>query len=546
MANQRVDHSEGWNSFGSDDFGSIAIPRSRHLPSWITPFRVLVTLAIAGSGLYAYVNTTTKAVSYRVAISKIGSVSQTIDAIASITPSSQSVVDFATPGTVATVPVTVGQKISVGDVLATLDSSNLNATVQSDNKILADDQLKLYNDLASQTTTTTSPPTTLVDGGQGSSIKQIQSQLTGAESSLASALAQADSICSAPAVSASSGNSTTSSGQVKSGSNQSQGTTSTIGAASPSPVSGKSTTATTCSSAIATASSASNQVSSLTAELNKAVSVATTQANTNGSGASTGSSLRGTQPPIQPATQTQIALDNANVSLAEANLQEANTALGLATLKAPIAGVVAAIGLSPGSTVNGTSNTSQFVIIGSGDDYDATFYVTPSQLPLLRLNQSASVEPDSTKTSVAGTISSIGAAVGTSTSPTYPVTVTFADPNLGHLSGDQAQVTISVATAANAVVVPTSAVSTDGVNRYVTEVNGSSTKRVAVSVGVVGSIYTQITAGLRGGQTVMLANNSLPIPATSSLTTRFGGFGGGGLKGGFGGGAGRVLRNALG
>ena len=133
MAKQRVDHSEGWNSFGSDDFGSIAIPSSRHLPSWITPFRVLVTLAIAGSGLYAYVNTSTKAVSYRVAISKIGSVSQTIDAIASITPSSQSVVDFATPGTVATVTVTVGQKISVGDVLATLDSSNFNATVQSDN-----------------------------------------------------------------------------------------------------------------------------------------------------------------------------------------------------------------------------------------------------------------------------------------------------------------------------------------------------------------------------------------------------------------------------
>ena len=140
---------------------------------------MVVSLAIAGSAAYAYQYSSSSKVSFRLATSKIGSVSQTIDSVATIAPSSQSVVDFATSGTVATVPVTVGQSVSAGETIATLDTSKLNATLQSDNLVLANDQLKLYNDLASQTTTTTTPTTVPNNSGSGS-IGQIQSQLNAA------------------------------------------------------------------------------------------------------------------------------------------------------------------------------------------------------------------------------------------------------------------------------------------------------------------------------------------------------------------------------
>ena len=538
----KIDDTE----FGSDVFASVATNKKRVIPSWITPFRVLVSLAIVGSGVYAYGHASGAKSTYRTAIATLGSTSQTIDSVATITPSSQAVVDFATAGTVASVPVTIGQEVATGDVLATLDTSSLNATLQSDNLILANDQLKLYNDLASQTTTTTSPPTTVA---QVSSITQLQSQISAAETTLSSALAQANSLCSSPASSTATTQSTTAQSsatqqtttQSTAGNVASRGASSQPPSASSTSTSATTTVSTTCAGAIAGASSASSQVSTLIASLNKAVAVSSSNSTSVQSNGVSSNTARGSTTSLRPATETQIQVDNANIALAEANLQETESTIGFATLKAPISGTVVSIGVTPGSTVNGTSNTSQFVVVGSGSDYSATFSVTPSQLPLLHLDQRATVLPDLSKSPVVGSISAIGAVSNSSSSPTYPVTVTFSDANLDHFSGDQAEVSISVATADNAVVVPTSAITTNGGSRYVTELSGNSTKKISVSVGVVGSIYTQITSGLSAGQEVVLADNSLAIPATSSLTTRFGGLGGG-----LGGGSGRALRNSLG
>ncbi len=548
LAKGRIEGPTVDESFGSDDFGSLTTSRSRAIPSWITPFRVVVTLAIAGGAIYAYSYSSSRKVSFRVATSKIGSVSQIIESVANIAPSSQSVVDFATSGTVASVPVTVGQSVSMGQTIATLDTSTLNATLQSDNLVLANDQLKLYNDLASQTTTTTTPTTIPSNSGVGS-IGQIQSQLNAAEASLAASLSQISSLCSSTSTTLATSSTSvttqaTTTTRAAGSAAPAQGATSTAPSLNLAPTAAKSPSATSCSDAVTAASGASNQVTLLTSSLDKAIASAASSSSTATTGQTNGGSgvgLRGGGATSKPATATQIAVDNANISLAEANVQEATTALGLATLKAPIAGIVASIGVGPGSTVNGTSNTSQFVIIGNGSDYAATFSVSASELPLVHLNQKATVVPDLTMSAITGSITAIGAVTAASSSPSYPVTVTFSSSKLGHLSGDQANVEISVATASNTVVVPTSAVTTNGTIQYVTEVVGSSTKRVPVKVGVVGSIYTQITSGVTSGQEVMLANNSLALPTSSSLTTRFGGFGGG-----FGGGAGRASRSKLG
>jgi hypothetical protein len=58
--------------------------------------------------------------------------------------------------------------------------------------------------------------------------------------------------------------------------------------------------------------------------------------------------------------------------------------------------------------------------------------------------------------------------------------------------------------------------------------------RKAVKVGIVGGVYTQVLSGLNRGTTVVLADLSTPVPASSTTVT--GGFGGGGFGGGLGGG----------
>ena len=84
---------------------------------------------------------------------------------------------------------------------------------------------------------------------------------------------------------------------------------------------------------------------------------------------------------------------------------------------------------------------------------------------------------------------------------------------------------------------PSSAVQHLGALTYVTLVKGTVQTRQIISVGAVGTLFTQVTAGLTMGQTVMLADLNAAIP-TSSVNSRFARFAGAGGLGGLGGAAG--------
>ncbi len=109
----------------------------------------------------------------------------------------------------------------------------------------------------------------------------------------------------------------------------------------------------------------------------------------------------------------------------------------------------------------------------------------------------------------------------------------------GIAAGSTAQVQVVLHQVDNTRAVPTSAVHTVGTaTSYVMVLQSGTTIRKKVSVGVVGSVYTQITSGLSEGTTVVLADLSAAVPS-SSTTASTGGFGGGGFGGGgFGGGGG--------
>ena len=80
---------------------------------------------VAGGGAGSYATSQGTAPTYVTA--SVGSypVVQTLQATGTTEPSSAATVSFAVSGTVATVPVTMGQKVTAGQVLATLDATSL-------------------------------------------------------------------------------------------------------------------------------------------------------------------------------------------------------------------------------------------------------------------------------------------------------------------------------------------------------------------------------------------------------------------------------------
>ncbi len=225
---------------------------------------------------------------------------------------------------------------------------------------------------------------------------------------------------------------------------------------------------------------------------------------------------------------TQLATDQAAIDSASAVLVQDQQSLAEAQLTSPIAGTVVAVGVAAGQSVSAGSSTSTITVINSGG-YQTTSSLTPAQVNQVAVGDAVQVSVYGTSGTISGTVSRVGPVTVGSSSDTYPVVVAL-DPAASTLSaGSSAAVNIGVATATNVLVVPTSAVHTSSPGRsYVIVLQAGKDKQTAVSVGVAGATYTQITSGLTQGQTVILADPSQALPSsnTSSTGPAFGGAGG--------------------
>ena len=239
------------------------------------------------------------------------------------------------------------------------------------------------------------------------------------------------------------------------------------------------------------------------------------------------------------ATPQQLAVDQASIDTAAANLADAQQALSGVNLVSTISGTVASVSLAVGDSVTAgsSSDPAQIVVIGTGTSYDVSTDVSVADIGEVAVGQQVQVTPDSTNTVVNGQVASIGVlATSGSTTTTYPVTISLADSRPGAAVGADANLAIIVKKSVDVTTVPSSAVRTVGSIHLVTVVDGNTAKSVRVTLGTVGDVLTQVTSGVSRGQSVSLANLNEPLPSTSTATTRTG-FGGGGLGGGgFGGG----------
>ena len=291
---------------------------------------------------------------------------------------------------------------------------------------------------------------------------------------------------------------------------------------------GSTATGSTATGSTATGSTATGSTATGSTATGSTATFATT-ADTGSNGTGTGSSG------ADADTPEQIASDQASIDSAEADLTNAEQSLNEATLNSPITGTVVSVDITVGDTVIADSGTEIITIIGT-KSYEVQGTLDSSQVPSVKVGQSATVQVDGTDGSLDGTVSQVGPVQSSNGEYSYPVVVALPATNDALFSGSTANVVIDTGSVSNVVAVPTSAVETRGSSSYVIELDKGVLTTKVIKVGMVGDTYTQVLSGLSDGQSVVLADYAEAVPSSNTdLTNALGGGGFGGGRGFFGG-----------
>lgn len=243
---------------------------------------------------------------------------------------------------------------------------------------------------------------------------------------------------------------------------------------------------------------------------------------------------------------SQVASAKAQVIQAQATYDDAKDAVAATTLYAPISGTVLEVNgkvgqtsgsssgssgsSQPGSTTS--SSSSDLVVVANLAALQVSVSVPESDIGSLSVGQTAAVTfpavPDAT---AKGTITSIDPVPTTSNSVvSYGVVVRLSGVPKTIRLGQSASVSITTDSASGVLVVPSTAVTTNGSRSTVLLLANGQQQRTQVTVGVVGTTWTEVTSGVKAGDQVVLTTSTSASSSTSGFPG--GGFPGGGLAGG--------------
>lgn len=242
------------------------------------------------------------------------------------------------------------------------------------------------------------------------------------------------------------------------------------------------------------------------------------------------------QPTQAQAQQGGVSVTSATASLARARADEeqadqaveaAEDAVAATTLRAPIAGTIIAVNGEVGSQASsgtsssqgstgstaqgstGTTATSGFVEIANLSSLVVTASFPEADALKIKARQAATVvlnaAPD---TNLPATLAEVSPAPTTTNGVvSYAATFTFAKKPAQARIGQTATVSVVTAKAANALYIPTTAITTSGGTHTVTLADGGGSREV--TVGVRGDSFTQITSGLTESDRVELIQGAI-------------------------------------
>ncbi len=242
--------------------------------------------------------------------------------------------------------------------------------------------------------------------------------------------------------------------------------------------------------------------------------------------------------------QAKISVNNATSQLSAARKTHDDTAeqIRLATLTAPIDGIVTAVNI-----VKGLDAPSGDAIVIDAETFEVTADVVESDLASMAVGQAATVAISAVDADVTGKVTAIApTAAGDTTGGvvSYAVTVSLADVPATVRAGMTADVTITIDSATNVLTVPAASLRGTAGDYTVLVMGADGTPTAKpVEIGLVTNTTAEVKSGLTEGEAVV---TGVANAQTGTSNTTTGGFGGGGLGipgGGFGGGGRRVNGN---
>lgn len=203
------------------------------------------------------------------------------------------------------------------------------------------------------------------------------------------------------------------------------------------------------------------------------------------------------------ATQNDIAAQQALVDAAQASVLSAQAMLSQTVITAPIAGTITVQNANPGETVSPGVPLVSMIADGK---YQATVRVSEKDITKIKLGEPADATFQAYPGVVfSGKVTTVDpAATFVNGVSSYGITLTFNanDPRLS--SGLSANVRIVTDTREGALLVPTSALITDGTDTFVYVQEARGARKVPVTIGIQSvDGMTQILQGLSSGEKVL-------------------------------------------
>jgi HlyD family secretion protein len=225
----------------------------------------------------------------------------------------------------------------------------------------------------------------------------------------------------------------------------------------------------------------------------------------------------------QALAAVQAAPDSTAIQLRQIDVDNAQAALDLATsqaqtnaIVAPASGLIAAVNIKAGQQVAAGADAIDIV---DPSVFALSASVSELDIPQVRVGQSAAVTVDA----LSGmTLSGKVGAVATSSTEnsgvvSYKVTLLVTQPSgVSLLSGMSAEADITVQQAVHVLEVPNKAIGGTTSNPTVELLVNGAPVETAVKLGLSDDSYTEITAGLKEGDTVVITS---AVKSTSSHTS---------------------------
>ena len=245
----------------------------------------------------------------------------------------------------------------------------------------------------------------------------------------------------------------------------------------------------------------------------------------------------------------QIASARAQLASAQAAVQTAQQNLSATTLVAPMDGEVNSINgvvgetVAPGGGTTAEAPGSQaplpssaastaFMQIGNISGMEVVIPFAESDASRVAFNQDAQLTFDAVPNlTISGHVIAVASAATVSSGVVnYYATITLNQTDKALKQGMTANATVTVSKVTNAITVPNLAITHAGAQAFVTVYSGGQQTQAQIETGVVGDQFTEITGGLNDGEQVVIP--TVRAATSGSGTNRGTGTGTGGFGGG--------------